>query len=142
MPIRSDKSRKKNYHKHVQHEIHQSTQELTGTKIQYESASYALLCYAAMKSRYKDKTFSIAEAMYVLAGRLDSASDTKRKIDVLIKQNCVQQVSSDRWQITDFGMKTRKIFGWYGNTLTNIQIQKHKADKRKAVISWEDEINL
>jgi|GEM_PF-3893316 len=137
---RSDQSRKKDYHKYKHHEIHQSTEELTGTKIQYGSASYSLLCYAAMKSRFKEKTFSISDAMYVLSGRLDSSSDTKRKINVLIKQNCVEEVSSGRWQITDFGLKTRKIFGWYGNTLTVFQLEKRKADKRKSPLSWEDEV--
>lgn len=130
------------YAKYKKYEIKQSTEELTGTKIQYGSASYSLLCYAAMKSRYVDPSFSVKDAMYVLSGKLDKPSDALKKINVLIRQNCLEKVSADRWRITQFGMDARKVFGWYGNTLTNFQIEKRRIDKRMEPLGWEDEINL
>ena len=131
------------YKKYSRFEVSQSTEELTKTKIQYGSASYSLLCYAAMKSRFLEPSFSVEDAMYVLSGRLDSRADTLRKIKVLIKQNCLEQISEDKWKITDFGIETRKIFGWYGNTLTNNQIEKRKkSKKRMQEISWEDAIDF
>lgn len=136
-------TKKKSYpKKYARYEIRQSTEELTGTKIQYGSASYALLCYAAMKSRYSDPSFSPADVMYVLSGKLDKRSDVLRKINVLIRQNCLERVSDDRWKITEFGLEAREVFGWYGNTLTNSQIEKRKADKRKEPVGWEDQIDF
>lgn len=136
----TQKSSQKDYHAYTKNRIHQSTEELTKTKIKYGSASYSVLCYAAMKSRFADKTFTVEDIMYVLAGKLNRPSDTKRKIKVLTENNCIEQVSPNRWQITDFGLETRRIFGWYGRTMASVRMERRKADNRIPPPDWEDEI--
>lgn len=135
---------KKKYKKTTKYVIGKTTEELTGTKIKYGSATYSLLCFAAMKSRMTEPSFSIREAMHVLAGKLTRASDTQKAINILINYGCLEKSSDNRWKLTDFGMKTRKIFGWYGNTVSNFEMEKNKnrAASQKRQIGWEDQIEI
>lgn len=135
---------KKKYKKSNRQTIGKSTEELTGTKIKYGSATYSLLCFAAMKSHMKEQSFSIPDVIYVLAGKLKTPSDTQRAINVLVGAGCLEESSNGLWRLTKFGLETRKIFAWYGSTVSSIEIEKnkHRAASRKKEISWEDEIDI
>ena len=133
---------KKKYKRSSRHVIGKSTEELTGTKIKYGSATYALLCFAAMKSHMKEQSFGIHDVMHVLAGKLKTPSDTQRAINVLVGAGCLEESSSGSWKMTAFGLKTRKTFAWYGSTVSAIEMEKSKHRNRTKKVSWEDEIDI
>lgn len=134
----------KKYKKRVKYEITKTTEELTGTKIKYNSASYSLLCYSVMKSRMKNSSFSISDISYVLAGKLKSPSNAKRAVDVLLAAGCIKPASDSTWVATEYGIKVRSMFAWYGDTTAaNRLYNSDRARYRiKKEISWEDEIEI
>jgi hypothetical protein len=136
---------KKNYKKPTKkYEITKTTEELTGTKIKYGSATYCLLVYAVMKSRMKANTFSTKDISHVLTGKLKNQSDAKRAADVLVRAGCLKQATESTWVATDFGIEVRKKFAWYGRTDRENKFYaiKSRSAKQRKEISWEDEIEI
>lgn len=133
---------KKKYKNSNRQAIGKSTEELTGTKIKYGSATYSLLCFAAMKSHMKEQSFGIHDVMRVLAGKLKTPSDTQRAVNVLVNAGCLEESSSGSWKLTKFGLETRKIFAWYGSTVSEAEMGKNKHRNKTKKISWEDEIEI
>lgn len=118
-----------------------TTEELTGTKIKYGSGTYSLLCYAAMKSNSKDPSFSTEDVIFVLNGKLKNSTHVNKSISVLLRANCITSIGMGRWTLTPFGVKTRKILGWYGNTVSEFEFQNNqkRREKDRKRIAWEDE---
>lgn len=132
---------KKDYKKY---EVTQSTEEITGTKIRYGSATYCLLVYSVMKSRMSEKSFSTKDISNVLTGKLKNQSDAKRAVNVLVNAGCLEQIDESRWKATEFGIEVRKKFAWYGNMNNEQKLYnwKNRSAKQKSQISWEDEIEI
>lgn len=132
----------KKYKKKTKYSINKTTEELTGTKIQYGSATYTLLCYAVMKSRMKPPTFSPNDVVYVLAGKFEAPVIAKRSLSVLLNAKCVEEISPNEWIATEKGINVRKIFAWYGNTVRQNQLYSRHKKSSSQKISWEDEIEI
>jgi hypothetical protein len=136
---------KKNYKKPTEkYKITQTTEQLTGTKIKYGSATYCLLVYAVMKSRMKENTFSTKDISHVLTGKLKNQSDAKRAAEVLVKAGCLRQATESTWVVTKFGTEVRKKFAWYGTTNRENKFYalKNRSSRQRKEISWEDEIEI
>jgi hypothetical protein len=130
--------------KKTKYKIHKSTEELTGTKIKYGSATYTLLCFAEMKSRMKQPSFSLKDVVYVISGKITRNSDAKKSINILISAGCLEQVSDGKWKITDFGIKTRKIFGSYGSIASDykLELNRRRSLYKREEIGWEDQTEI
>ena len=87
-----------------------SNNQAFNTKIQYGSATYALLCFA----KSKRTSFGVKEVVHVISGKMRCKNDVMRSINLLIQNNCLKCVetdknSSQKWAITPEGHVVLKV---------------------------------